>query len=138
MYEALIARLKQNEGFRETVYLDHLGNPTIGYGFLVSHLRLDEAVSDIILRQIVDKIIASVKVKYPWYSEMPHPVKSVIVEMCYQMGMSGFSKFKRTQKLMQAKDFRGAAASIRASKWHSQTPARCERLARIVEDEHGK
>ena len=32
---SLLADIKRHEGYRKSVYKDHLGNDTIGYGFLV-------------------------------------------------------------------------------------------------------
>jgi GH24 family phage-related lysozyme (muramidase) len=36
MMEELKYRIKEHEGFRDTVYQDHLGNSTIGWGHLVT------------------------------------------------------------------------------------------------------
>jgi GH24 family phage-related lysozyme (muramidase) len=36
MMEELKYRIKEHEGFRDTVYQDHLGNATVGWGHLVT------------------------------------------------------------------------------------------------------
>jgi GH24 family phage-related lysozyme (muramidase) len=36
MMEELKYRIKEHEGFRDTVYQDHLGNATIGWGHLIT------------------------------------------------------------------------------------------------------
>ena len=48
---SIIADIKRHEGYSKKVYKDTLGYDTIGIGFLVSSLELDEDVCDIILER---------------------------------------------------------------------------------------
>ena len=47
--DELINSIKQNEGFRSRVYKDSLGFDTIGYGFAIKDLEIDENISETIL-----------------------------------------------------------------------------------------
>ena len=47
----LIESIKQHEGFRSKVYDDSLGIPTIGYGFAIKDLELEEDICDMILER---------------------------------------------------------------------------------------
>ena len=58
MLKSLIERLKVNEGYSSTVYDDHLGYPTIGYGFAIKDLELSEEISTLILTEKVEKRIS--------------------------------------------------------------------------------
>ena len=136
MYNNLIERLKEHEGYREKVYNDHLGNPTIGYGFLVSSLRLDRETCDIILKQIVSRNVEEIKKSLPWFDEAHEDVQGVIIEMSYQLGIGGLLSFKNTLKFMKNKNWTLAAEGMRNSRWHSQTPKRCESLADIIESQN--
>jgi lysozyme len=53
--------------------------------------------------------------------------------MAFQIGVEGLLRFRRTLAAMQSHDYAGAAAGMRASLWARQTPARAERLARVME-----
>tara|TARA_Y100000310_G_C20031075_1_gene511822 strand:- start:42 stop:458 length:417 start_codon:yes stop_codon:yes gene_type:complete len=134
--KALIERLKINEGFRSTVYKDHLGFDTIGYGFAIKDLVLSEEISTLILTELVEKKLEYLKQRLDWFSDMPPEIQGVILEMTYQMGFSGFCKFKKTIAHMKDKHWKAAADEMLDSKWAKQTLNRANLLADIVR-EHG-
>ena len=136
MIDGLIDRLKVSEGFRESVYKDTLGIDTIGYGFAIKDLVLSEEISEIILKEKVEALIGRIENKFDWFVEMPPEVQSVIVECCYQLGLYGFSKFKKTLAHLKEKEFKQAADEMLDSRWAKQTPNRANMLAQIVR-EHG-
>ena len=136
MIDGLIERLKVSEGFRESVYKDILGIDTIGYGFAIKDLVLSEKISDMILKEKVEALIGRIENTFDWFVEMPPEVQSVIVECCYQLGLYGFSKFKKTIAHLKEKEFKQAADEMLDSKWAKQTPNRANMLAQIVR-EHG-
>ena len=63
---------------------------------------------------------------------MPVIIREVVMEMCYQMGVTGFSKFKKTIGFFEAKDFKGASVEMLDSKWAVQTPGRAKQLSEKV------
>ena len=67
---------------------------------------------------------------------MPPEIQGVIIEMCYQMGYSGFCKFKKAIANMKDKNWKGASEEMLDSKWAKQTSNRANQLADIVR-EHG-
>ena len=56
--------------------------------------------------------------------------------MCFQMGFSGFCKFKKAISAMKEKNWKGASEEMLDSLWARQTSNRANRLATIVR-EHG-
>jgi len=126
--------LIQEEGFRPSVYQDQNGIDHIGYGFNLEALQLTEYEARGILVRLINEISHELASKYDWFETMPAPIKAVIVQMTYQMGVSGFDQFQETIRHFQAHDWKAAAAEMRNSEWcRTQTPARAERLARCVE-----
>ena len=132
MNKALIERLKVNEGFRSRVYKCTEGYDTIGYGFAIKDLELSEEISTLILEDLVDKKHQGLLDKLDWYKDVPPEVQGVILEMTYQMGFSGFCKFKKAIHHMKGKEFKQASAEMLDSRWAKQTPNRAKRLAEIV------
>ena len=128
----LIVNIKKNEGYISTVYKDSLGIDTIGYGFAIKDLNLEEDICDIILERKINKLRAEVKKRFKWYDNMPVIIREVVIEMCYQMGVTGFSKFKKTIGFFEAKDFKGASVEMLDSKWAVQTPGRAKQLSEEV------
>ena len=84
----LIEQIKESEGFRPTVYKCTEGYDTIGYGFAIKDLVLGEDICDMILERKIAELKLRIQQKFPFYEDMPEVVQDVIVEMCYQMGVS--------------------------------------------------
>ena len=129
---SLIENVKESEGFRDKVYQCTQGYDTIGYGFAVKDLVLDEDIADMILERKLDKLEARIDSKFPFTEDLPRNVKDVVIEMCYQLGVSGFSKFKQTIALLRLGNFKEAADEMLQSRWSRQTPNRSKRLSDIV------
>tara|TARA_R100001594_G_scaffold77439_1_gene112058 strand:- start:115 stop:519 length:405 start_codon:yes stop_codon:yes gene_type:complete len=125
-------RIKKHEGYVGMVYDDSLGIPTIGYGFAIKDLELDEDICDEILARKLKDLDARIKNKFSWFKYMPPEIKDVVMEMCYQLGVGGFSKFKKTISYLQNKQFQDASVEMLDSLWAKQTPNRAEALSEIV------
>ena len=125
-------RIKKHEGYVGMVYDDSLGIPTIGYGFAIKDLELDEDICDEILARKLKDLDARIKNKFSWFKYMPPEIKDVVMEMCYQLGVGGFSKFRKTISYLQNKQFQDASVEMLDSLWAKQTPNRAEALSEIV------
>ena len=131
--KGLIDSIKKHEGYREKVYKDHLGFDTIGYGFAIKDLELSEEICNLILLEKVQGIIKTLTEKYDWFDSAEDGVKEVVVEMCYQLGISGFSKFKKTIGYLANKDYSNASNEMLDSKWaKEQTQSRAMSLSNKV------
>ena len=89
-------------------------------------------MADIILERKLLKLIKRVRDKFDWLDKAPEEVEEVLVEMAYQMGVSGVSKFKRALKFMEHSNWEKAADEMLDSKWHRQTPNRARSLSNII------
>ena len=128
----LLDAVKLSEGFRDRVYKCTEGVDTIGYGFAIKDLVMDEDIAEMILRRKLDALIDKVNKRFSFVEEMPEAGQDVIYEMCYQLGVSGVSKFKKTLAYLENKEYRMAASEMLDSKWHRQTPNRSQRLSDII------
>ena len=132
-----LAQLVQDEGFKRCVYSDSLGKATIGFG----HLMLDtdnfekngkgvqcidthKAVQ--LLREDYRYAELSVESNYPWAKD---EAKLVLINMTYQLGANGLSKFKATLLYLHKEEYDKAAGELLDSRWAKQTPNRASRLA---------
>ena len=125
----LLGSIKREEGYVGTVYKDHLGKDTIGYGFLVRDLWMDEDIASRLLERYLEKLALEVNRRHPWVVEAPAVLRDVVYEMCYQLGVAGFSKFKKTVKLMIDGQYEDASTEMLDSLWARQTPERAKRLS---------
>lgn len=91
---SLLERIKHHEGFRSRPYRCTENVLTIGYGFAIKDLEIDEDIAEMILMRKLDDLMNRIQKKFHWWRSADDGVKDVVVEMCYQLGVSGFSKFK--------------------------------------------
>ena len=132
----LIEQIKKHEGFRAKVYKCSLGYDTIGYGFAIKDLELDKDIADQILMRKVYELICKIQDKFRWYDDLPQEAQDVVANMCFQLGVTGFSKFKKTIALLKAHKFKKASIEMLDSKWALQTPNRAEELSLILRNLH--
>ena len=132
----LLESIKHHEGFVEHVYDDSLGIPTIGYGFAIKDLILEEDLCDEILLRKLRILGRSVMSKFPFFDSLPSDCKTVLMEMCYQLGVTGVSKFKKALKAMEDGDWEKAADEMLDSKWAKQTPNRAKEMSDIIRSLH--
>ena len=134
---SLIADIKAHEGYSKKVYKDTLGYDTIGIGFLVSSLELDEDVCDIILERRLKKNEAVLQRKMTYYSKLPIEVQNIIQNMYYQLGNRLFN-FVKTLHYIENEKWRAASVEMLDSLWAKQTPNRAkelsERMAKVDEN----
>ncbi len=128
----LINKIKKHEGFRSTVYQCTEGYETIGYGFAIKDLKLDEDIAELILIRKLATLQERIASVFGWFYNAPEPVKDIITNMCYQLGISGFSKFKKTIYLLETEQYEEASVEMLDSLWHKQTPNRSKELSEVV------
>ena len=129
---SLINEIKKHEGFRDRVYDDSLGIPTIGYGFAIKDLVLDQDIADQILQRKLDQLIVRIKKTFGWYNKLPLKAKNVVANMCYQLGIKGFSKFRKTLSYLKRHEWEEASVEMLDSRWARQTPNRAVELSNII------
>jgi len=138
MYDKLKERIKIHEGFRNYCYKDSLGKRTVGWGHLCrsdENWQDDEEYDIEMLEQYfkqdfsvalagAESLIGNV--------EIPQEGKEVIIEMVFQLGKMGVSKFNKMWKAIDKQDYEEAANQMLDSRWHKQTKSRAESLATIM------
>ena len=146
--DALKARVQDHEGLRTSMYLDSLGKATVGIGHLVQpheRERFAEGV-EIPMSEIIEIFEmdlnraaagADLLISECVGHDLPQHVGEVILEMVFQLGTQGVRNFKKMWKAMRVKDWKTAAAEMKDSRWHKQTPKRCESLAEIIANTQG-
>ena len=132
----LLKRIKHHEGYRSRVYKCTEGYDTIGYGFAIKDLELEEDLCEEILLRKLRTLGRSVMGRFPFFDALPPDCKDVLMEMCFQLGVTGVSKFKKALKAMEDGDWEKAAHEINDSKWAKQTPNRAKELSDIVRSLH--
>lgn len=122
--------IKKHEGLKNYVYFDSVGVATIGCGRNISPsgpgLSDDECLY--LLRNDIKRCRESLE-KYTWYIKQDQVRKDAIVELVFNLGLSGFLKFKNTINMLACKDYISAAKALLNSKWAKQVHGRANNIA---------
>ena len=129
---SLLKEIKKHEGFRSTVYQCTEGYDTIGYGFAIKDLVLDEDIAELILMRKIQKLLERIIIAFSWFESSPDEVKFVVSNMCYQLGLRGFSKFKKTIYYLETEQYDEASIEMLDSLWAKQTPGRAKELSKYI------
>lgn len=136
----LIEQLKFEEGLRLTVYRCPAGKRTIGYGHnldanpnykgqLIPE-KISKEFAVILLVQDVTDIEEELGSRWPEFHKIDNHVRrDALVNMAFQLGVTGLLKFKRTLNYVQQNFWQSAAESALASKWAEQVPGRALRVS---------
>ena len=141
-------QIKSDEGYRDSIYLDHLGNRTVGYGHLVTTkdwfrdekvgFKLSQKDIDALLLDDLGSARRDCEFLFNDFNSLPNEVKLVCANMAFQLGVNRLGTFKKMIKAVDEGNYQLASIEMLDSKWaKEQTPARAERLAaRMREVEH--
>jgi lysozyme len=123
--------LKRFEGLRLTCYHDTQGIPTVGYGHRCAEgTKMNLLAAEKALQADISSAEHAALRVFPTFADHPQRVRDVLVEMIFQLGSTGCAKFVKFNKAIGAHDYATASREMLDSRWHKQTPKRCEELAR--------
>lgn len=132
---AITARLVADEGEVLHEYKDHLGYSTIGVGVLIDERKgggITQEESRYLLRNRMRKCEAQCIERFDWWQKIDEVRRGVVICMAYQLGVNGVANFKKMCAALRIRDYNTAAMEALDSTWATQTPARAQRMARIM------
>jgi lysozyme len=150
IHDDLLSRIKRHEGAvrsgdRHVVYDDasgqpigpgtHVkGNPTIGYGRLVtSGNGLSEYEALQLLRQDVASVREQLDRQLPWWrTQLCLTRRQAVLEMAFNMGVGGLLTFKNMLAALKSGDYERAADEALDSRWAKQVGHRANNIAERI------
>ena len=133
--ERLMKSVKAHEGFRNSVYKDTLGKRTVGYGHLCveDHWEDNREYTVPELERVLEAALNNaIQGSEELCSNCPvldDQAKEIIVEMVFQLGKTGVSKFRNMWKALKVPDYPTAAKEMLDSRWAKQTPGRAKEMS---------
>ena len=124
--------LMKHEGFRKNMYKCSQGFNTIGYGFNLD-VGISEELSLIMLRHQIVEIRMDCLATFPWYKNLNEVRRAVVLDMVYNLGMSGFKKFKKTIGYLESGDYILAGEEMLDSLWARQVNSRAIDLYEMMQ-----
>ncbi len=128
-------QLERDEGCVLHAYQDHLGYLTIGIGTLIDKRKgggITRAEALFLLKNRISQIEFDLVQSLPWISQIDRVRYYALVNMGFQLGVSGLLKFKNTLAAMKKGDYDEAAIGVMNSLYATQVPNRAERIAKQI------
>lgn len=133
------------EGFRPYAYDDKtgkqvhapVGNITLAYGWNLESNPCPEDLGKMILGYWVDDTAKNLLRAAPWVDFLPQPACNAVVDMAFNLGVTGFLTFKDFTGLLQRGDYAEAAADLETTPWFKQTGQRALRIQALIKSCEG-
>ena len=116
--------LIKHEGIRVHPYKCSEDKLTIGIGRNLEANGISEEEAMYLLDNDIDRVIKNLDKVFPAWKVMPSKARLVCIDMCFQMGITGFMNFRRTRALMEMGAWLEASEELLRSKYAVQTPNR--------------
>jgi len=134
--DALIHQLTLHEGMELKPYRCTGGKLSIGVGRNLDDRGITEAEAELMLSNDIDDFADRLKREIPWMVELSPVRQRVLLDMAFNLGISGLLKFKRTLKAIRAKQYEKAAEMMLDSRWATQVGQRAKRLSKMMATGH--
>lgn len=124
-------QLMRDEGFVPHAYQDSLGYWTIGFGRLIDERKgggISREEAAILLRNDIELVRRVLHDTLPWVVVLDAARMGVLINMAFNLGVSGLLKFRKFLAAMESGDYKTAAGEMMDSLWAKQTGARATRL----------
>ena len=130
----IVEQLIADEGLRLKPYKCTSGKTTIGVGRNLDDkgISKDEAIA--LLTNDIKECMDELDKRIPWWINLTHNRRVVLINMCFNLGISGLMKFKNTLNHIRNHDYAKASVSMLDSKWAKQVKNRAVRLAIIMRE----
>ena len=108
------------------------GNPwTVGYGDTLGvtpETRTDKIKAERRLEQHILESDNRLRRALPWYADATFVTKTILINMEYNMGLTGLLGFRNTLQFIKDKNYTQAAKNMEASLWYRQVKGRAVEL----------
>ena len=135
-YNKLLESVKKHEGYKNHVYLDTRNKRTVGVGHLCVEDFWEDGkeyeesfLMDILQKDLQGSIDGAEDLCKDL--KISDDAKILIIEMIFQLGKTGVSKFRNMWKALQQDppSYHEASVQMLDSKWAKQTPNRAHEMA---------
>jgi len=132
--DKMVEELKLDEGKApgDRGYVCSAGYWTIGYGHNIETNPIPEHIAEGLLSYDIGIALGQCE-RFDWFYPLSDTRKRVIVNMVFNIGANGVSKFVKMIAAIEAKDFNTASQEMIRSKWCRDVGDRAHRLAVMME-----
>lgn len=132
-FAKVIGYLKNAEGFSGKPYRCSSGALTIGYGRNLDNKGISDKEASFLLGNDVEETWAELQKVIPWIRKLNTARQDALIELGFNLGISGLMDFKRTLAEIENQRFETAAKYLLESRWAKQVgETRSRRIAEMI------
>lgn len=127
--------IEDHEGRVPYAYQDSLGYWTIGVGHLIDRRKggsLPDHIIDALFEHDLTHYKRKVEAALPWFKELDEVRQAVLVDMAFNLGITGLLGFQKTLTAVRERRWKDAAAAMLQSRWAQQVGRRALRLSDMM------
>lgn len=130
-FKQLKDHIKEYEGLSNVLYKCTSNKVSIGYGRNLEDVGISKDEAEYLLKNDIDIALDEVSEHFDM-PNLPEPAQIVLVDMCFNMGISRLLNFRNMIEAMQADDWDKAADELLDSKYATQTKRRARMNASLL------
>lgn len=127
------------EGYRSHVYVDKMGNRSIGIGHRLlkneDFTSLNDAQIDALFKKDLNVAINHFNEIFYLKARFSSEINVAIISIIFNLGPSGFDKFENLIAALKVHDYNEAIIQITNSLWYKQVPNRAKRVIEVLAKE---
>ncbi len=125
-------QLVRHEGLRLRPYRDTVGKLTVGVGRNLDDVGLSREEAFLLLDNDILRVQSEVIHALPWAVDLDRPRFEVLLNMAFNLGITGLLGFTNFLAHVQQGEYEDAAHHMLDSKWAVQVGKRAQELAQIM------
>ena len=130
-FKQLKDHIKEYEGLSNVLYKCTSNKVSIGYGRNLEDVGISKDEAEYLLKNDIDIALDEVSEHFDM-PNLPEPAQIVLVDMCFNMGISRLLNFRNMIKAMEEDDWDKAADELLDSKYAAQTKRRARMNASLL------
>ncbi len=144
--EYITPKTAEFEGFSSVVYKCPAGYDTIGYGRNIESHPLSQREREQLQNGEISKEVAMEWLKkdleqryylacdFAWFRDLDNVARAgAVVDLIYNLGYSGFKKFKKFIEAMNKRDYIKAVMELEDSAWFNQVGRRAKEISKMIQ-----
>ena len=116
--------VKEYEGYSQLVYECTAGYATIGYGRNLEQRGITKEESEYLLANDLQQCIKELRGIINKFDDLPDKAQLVLIDMCYNLGLSKLLNFENMLDAIDARDWEEASKQLLDSRYAAQVKRR--------------
>ncbi len=131
-YDIIKNQLLTHEGLQLKPYRCPAGKLTIGVGRNIEDAGISEDEAMMLLEGDIHACVNDLRNLFESFDMFPENIQHVLIDMRFQLGMTGFLGFRKMIRSVEHKDWPEMVEQMKDSAWYGQTPNRANHLIQMV------